>query len=352
MNKRNIISAVLAAAIMTSCGQKNNNFTINGDFTPSIEAMAAEGFSIDSFYLADYVSREQITEKYALQDGKISVSGKIDEPRIAGLMMEMKTPNGVRTQRIPVFLEAGNIVIKTTALTCRPEGSPLNDAIFEATDEISKAKESGDFAKAQRLIQDYILHHHTDITAVMMLTALPQSTIDEAKNVLSFIGQCSQTVQQHPLTVMLSERMNKLISRPKKGDKFIDFAVEYDGKTTHLSDYVGRGQYVLVDFWASWCGPCRAEIPNIIAVHKKYSNRNFTALGVAVKDNPAASLQAIADEGISYPQILNAGPSEMELYGFDGIPYIILFGPDGTILATDLRGNDIDEKLSEIFENK
>ncbi len=351
MNKRNIISAVFAVAIMTGCGQKNNTFTISGDFTPSIEEMAKEGISIDSFYLADFVSREPITEKYAMQGGSIFVNGKVDEPRIAGLMMEMKTPNGVRTQRIPVFLEAGNIVIKTTTLTCHPEGSPLNDAIFDATEEISNAKKAGDFAKAQQLIQDYIIRHRTDITAVMMLTALPQSTIEEAKNVLAFIGQCSDAVQQHPLTVTLAERMNKLISRPKEGDKFKDFAVEYDGKTTRLSDYVGRGKYVLVDFWASWCGPCRAEIPNIIAVHKKYSDRNFTALGVTVKDDPAASLQAIADEGIPYPQILNAGQSEMELYGIDGIPYIILFGPDGNILATDLRGNDIDIKLSEIFEN-
>ena len=144
--------------------------------------------------------------------------------------------------------------------------------------------------------------------------------------------------------------MNKLLTRPQEGDRFRDFAVEYDGKTTHLSDYVGRGKYVLVDFWASWCGPCRAGIPKIIALHEKYKDRNFTVLGVAVKDKPEATLRAIKDDAIPYPQILNSQAVASELYGIDAIPEIILFAPDGTIIARNIYGEELKEKLAEIFK--
>lgn len=167
--------------------------------------------------------------------------------------------------------------------------------------------------------------------------------------VLPLIRQCGEIVQQHPLTIQFTERLNTLLTRPQEGDMFKDFAVEYDGKTTRLSDYVGRGKYVLVDFWASWCGPCRAEIPNIIALHEKYKDRNFTALGVAVNDKPEATLRAISKDSIPYPQILNSQETAPTLYGFNSIPEIILFAPDGTIVARGLRGEALEKKLEEIF---
>ena len=143
-----------------------------------------------------------------------------------------------------------------------------------------------------------------------------------------------------------------MLNRPKEGDMFKDFAVDYDGTTHRLSDYVGRGKYVLVDFWASWCGPCRAEIPNLITAYNKYKDKGFTVLGVAVNDMPEATLKAIKDDGIPYPQILNSQQIAASAYGFDAIPQIILFAPDGTLLARDLRGEEIENKLAEIFKDK
>ena len=131
---------------------------------------------------------------------------------------------------------------------------------------------------------------------------------------------------------------------------FKDFAVEYDGKTNCLSDYVGRGRYLLADFWASWCGPCRQEIPNLIALYEKYKDKEFLVLGVAVQDNPEASLKAISEMQIPYPQILNTQKIATDLYGIDAIPEIILFAPDGTIIARGLRGEVLEKKLTEIFE--
>ena len=326
-----------------------NNYTIKADITPMVEQMVKHNVVIDTFYLAEYASKKPITERLALQDNKIEISGKVETPQIAALMLEMRITGGVRTNHIPFILEAGNITIKMDDRSLVVTGTPLNDSLFSATREFGKAQQEGESDKARRFIKDYITQHRNDLTAVLMLSAMRHQSVEEGKEVLALMEQCADAVQQHPIVVQLAEKINTLINRPKEGDMFKDFSVEYDGKTTRLSDYVGKGKYVLVDFWASWCGPCRAEIPNIIAVYEKYKDKEFTALGVAVNDKPENTLKAIEKDKIPYPQILNSEGIAPSVYGFSGIPYIVLFAPDGTILACDLRGDDINKKLAEIF---
>lgn len=137
-----------------------------------------------------------------------------------------------------------------------------------------------------------------------------------------------------------------------KGSMFRDFTVEYDGTQQRLSDYVGCGKYVLVDFWASWCGTCREEMPNIVAAYKKYKSRGLQVVGIACLEDAKSSIKYVREQNIPYPQIFNAGMSVLQLYGMDGIPYMFLFAPDGTILARGLRGNEIEQKLEEIFNDK
>ena len=129
---------------------------------------------------------------------------------------------------------------------------------------------------------------------------------------------------------------------------FTDFDV--DG--VKLSDYVGKGKYVLVDFWASWCGPCKREIPNIKKVYEKYAGDDFDVLSVAVWDKPQASVDTAKAYGVSWNEIINAQTVPTELYGVQGIPHIILFGPDGTILKRDLRGDDIEKEVAKYVKAK
>ena len=133
-----------------------------------------------------------------------------------------------------------------------------------------------------------------------------------------------------------------------EGKMFTDFDI--DG--VKLSDYVGKGKYVLVDFWASWCGPCKREIPNIKNVYTKYAGDDFDVLSVAVWDQPQASVDTAKAYGVNWNEIVNAQTVPTELYGIQGIPHIILFGPDGTILKRDLRGEGIETEVAKYVKAK
>jgi len=142
-----------------------------------------------------------------------------------------------------------------------------------------------------------------------------------------------------------------------EGKKFTDFTVVQDPdhpekSTVKLSDYVGKGKYILVDFWASWCAPCRKEIPNVAAVWKKYAGTDFDVLSIAVWDKPEDTEKAAAQHGVKWNQIINASKTPTELYGIEGIPQIMLFGPDGTILHRDLRGAVIEQTVAKYVKAK
>ena len=115
-----------------------------------------------------------------------------------------------------------------------------------------------------------------------------------------------------------------------------------------LSDYVGKGKYILLDFWSPWCGPCRREMPNIKAVYDKYKGDKFDVVSIAVweREPVEVTIETAAKLGMDWNQINNAQREPAELYGVEGIPHIILFGPDGTILKRGFHGAEIEEVVS------
>jgi thiol-disulfide isomerase/thioredoxin len=127
-----------------------------------------------------------------------------------------------------------------------------------------------------------------------------------------------------------------------------------NGKTITLSSL--KGKYVLIDFWASWCGPCKSEMPNVVQLYKKYQNKNFTVLSVSLDDDPNKWKAAIADWGMSWPNHvsdLKGWKSSLpQTYQFDGIPYTVLVNPQGNVIGTNLRGTKLAKKLAEILKEK
>ncbi|MBE2230523.1 MAG: AhpC/TSA family protein [Chitinophagaceae bacterium] len=125
-----------------------------------------------------------------------------------------------------------------------------------------------------------------------------------------------------------------------------------NGKEIKLSSF--RGKYVLVDFWASWCVPCRQENPNVVNAYQKFKNKNFTILGVSL-DRPGqkeAWLKAIKDDQLTWSHISDLqfwNSAVVPLYGIEGIPYNVLIDPEGKIIAESLRGAALEAKLSELL---
>ena len=115
-----------------------------------------------------------------------------------------------------------------------------------------------------------------------------------------------------------------------------------------LSDYVGQGKYILLDFWSPWCGPCRREMPNIKAVYDKYKGDNFDVVSIAVweRESVDVTIETAQKLEMTWNQINNGQREPAELYGVEGIPHIILFGPDGTILKRGFHGAEIEEVVS------
>ena len=168
-------------------------------------------------------------------------------------------------------------------------------------------------------------------------------TLDEAIATVKYAGELASIKA-------LRKSYEKAVAT-QAGKMFVDFTgLTVDGKASKLSDYVGKGKYVLVDFWASWCGPCKGEIPNLIELQNKFGGDKFTVLGVNVWDDEAAFKAALEEEGITYPQIVvpqNNKDNATEMYGIQGIPQIILFGPDGVIIKRDLRGQAMKDLVEE-----
>ncbi len=289
--------------------------------------------------LVNYDTGETI-DSVLVEDQTAVFEGTIEEPVLARVVIDGK--------RIPVFvLESGTISF--SGANGAAFGTMLNDQmrgmISRIQDIIQQARSTSDPAAGDSLYSVY--------TAVFDSTL--QANSDNALGLFAFLNsdagsgdleQLRSAVSANP-ALSTSKRVQNLMNSATRceatqpGKPFADFTITYDGVTFRLSDHVGKGHYTLVDFWASWCGPCRRQIPVLKDIYNTYRDQGLEVLGVAVWDEPDDTRRAIEQEEIPWQNIINAKSIPTDIYGIRGIPCIILFGPDGTIISRGKQGDNL-----------
>ena len=206
------------------------------------------------------------------------------------------------------------------------------------------------YGKIKPLAEADLKEHPNDaigLIALQTLLGMEDVTVAKAEALLQQAGD----------RLRAEESITKMVARLRRveatqaGAQFVDFeGVDDANKAVRLSDYVGKGHYVLVDFWASWCGPCRREIAHLKKVRDAYTDKGLVILGTVVWDEMEDHLKAMKELEITWPQIFNKTEAT-ELYGIAGIPQIILFDPAGKIVARDLRGEEINKLLDKALQD-
>ena len=194
--------------------------------------------------------------------------------------------------------------------------------------------------------------------AVQVLVNL-RGLIDDAQAAEIYAGMTPEMLENEQVAALKAGFDARQAT--SEGKQFVDFTVNsVVGQTrsippqpiyadVNLSDYVGKGKYILLDFWSPWCGPCRREMPNIKAVYDKYHGEQFDVVSIAVweREPVEVTIETAAKLEMTWNQINNGGREPAALYGVDGIPHLILFGPDGTILKRGFHGAEIEQVVSE-----
>ena len=353
---KKILIATAAALSLAAC--QNNSYTVNGITDEAMEGKTAYLINsgtntvIDSCVIANkafaitrtdetpQIARVQIGRRNHLiltePGSTITVDFTATAPG-----QEAVIDNGGANDRKSAFMKELN-----TFLTAKREkyeamlqnGTPQNEVM-----EYSMQAQ----IELNNIYKQNIADNRDNIYGAFMLGNVAGNlygTIAELDSVIATVKYAGEVKQLESLRTSLINQENT-----KEGKPFIDFkGKSIDGTETALSQYVGNGKYTLIDFWASWCGPCRGEIPNLKEVSKLYGGEQFQVIGVNVWDQEQKFKESLKSEAIDYAQIyVPTNVNVTDLYGIKGIPQIMLIGPDGTILKRNLRGEGIKAAVKE-----
>lgn len=330
-------------------------------FTACTVAQAADGYRFTlpmtaddedaTVFLVDFDNGAKI-DSAVVENAQAVFTGHVDEPVVARIVMEGK--------------RLGNIILENTEMQMKADGSvssPLNNvledmmrrqqAIYNSYQAIAllpgKEAEKAELERRFNALPDSVFRANKDnaVGRYIFISQAYDMDVDSLKAALEKYPRFKDSKRVAGILDAAEKR-----ARTAVGQKFVDFEIANDSTVQRLSDYVGKGKYVLVDFWASWCGPCIRETSVIKDLYNQYGPEGLEVLGVAVWDEPDNTRAAIAKHQIPWPQIINAQTVPTDLYGITGIPHIIIFGPDGTILSRGKQGDELRADVARLFPAK
>lgn len=330
-------------------------------FTACTVAQAADGYRFTlpmtaddedaTVFLVDFDNGAKI-DSAVVENAQAVFTGHVDEPVVARIVMEGK--------------RLGNIILENTEMQMKADGSvssPLNNVledmmrrqqtIYNSYQAIAllpgKEAEKAELERRFNALPDSVFRANKDnaVGRYIFISQAYDMDIDSLKAALEKYPRFKDSKRVAGILDAAEKR-----ARTAVGQKFVDFEIANDSTVQRLSDYVGKGKYVLVDFWASWCGPCIRETSVIKDLYNQYGPEGLEVLGVAVWDEPDNTRAAIAKHQIPWPQIINAQTVPTDLYGITGIPHIIIFGPDGTILSRGKQGDELRADVARLFPAK
>ncbi len=309
-----------------------------------------------------------VKDSVAVINGKFTWVANMREPQKVYILFP--------TSYFPFFAEPGNIKItgkadaiqklKVTGSSLQDEAdnfekslsdiSSQEDPLYQKWGKVSKEEQIALEKKVDELrdqsrlrTTQYITSHPKSLFSFSLVS--DRAMLGKYDDVKAAYDVLDPSLQNSSSGKMIAKRLD-LLKRSVAGEPVLNFTQSNtEGKPISFSDF--KGKYVLIDFWASWCGPCRAENPNVLAAYNKYKDKNFTVLGVSLDEDGAKWKKAIADDKMPWTQVsdLKGWKNDVSTYyGIQGIPSNLLVGPDGKIIAKDLRGESLNEKLAEMFD--
>ena len=374
---KNILLLITISIFIISCGNDNsdnNSISINGKLS-SLE----EGSLV---YLDYLTSNEIITKDTAVidDDGNYSFDYKIEQ--LGYYRLRINNQNFINlildVNEAPIINGNGSNLMDTYTV----EGSPQSQLLKEFNIEVKKDYIFQDslnnyFQAYRNDPQVFIDVQQKSIASENNLKIYFMQLVNEYEGTLLALAAIQQldaeinfdlykkadevfakTIANTPYYQPFHEKVEKL-AKLSEGGEAPDFSVnDKDGNPIKLSDL--RGSVVLVDFWASWCRPCRAENPNVVKAYNKYHSKGFEVFSVSLDGMPqqpdpkGAWLQAIEKDGLIWKshgsELKGWQSSFVPLYGIQGIPFTLIIDKEGKIICKNIRGHALEEKLAEIFE--
>ena len=345
----------LFATAMVACTEAPN-FTITG----TVDDATLNGLQVYLYAYGD-VDAEPIGSAL-IKQGAFELHGVQNEAVLAVLTTDKKhlqaRSNGYNAPYAPVFvLENATYqteLDKDPTLT----GTPENDAykvfqqkIIELRAKQTIENEEQIEAQVVTVVKSYAKKFPQSMITAKILVDFRHSLDEQSRRA---ILEKAQGAFDDIAGIEAMKAHHAMLAKVAIGQKYTDFEMmNIAGHKAKLSDYVGSGKVVLIDFWASWCPPCRRDMPHLVALYKKYSDKGFEIVGVSLDSKQDAWEKGVKDLSISWPQLSDLKGWEnvgAALYGVNSIPHTVLVTRDGTIAAKNLHGAKLEEKLKELLK--